>query len=251
MESQPMSSEAAAGIARKRCRNPRCRMKLPVPTDNEHHAFCTPGCHAGFYRARCLVCEDSMKRKREGQKLKSGHGRCAAEYRKFPRAYDYPRAENAKKGADSQIANESLGNPHEMGTFSGIAGKRPSHRALRAWTWHSDDLEHELRDAAGTLLARLESNAGRHRLTHPRTVPILSWGLAEAKRRAESMALAALPLDPKTAARIAKDNATPHPMGAPLSLSALPVVDSPPIAPAEPFEGDPLEIPHFLRRAAP
>src|SRR6516225_8949424 len=117
-------TDSAAGIGRKRCRNLRCRMKLPVPTDNEHHAFCTPGCHAGFYRARCLVCEDSMKRKREGQKLKSGHGRCAAEYRKFPRAYDYPRAENAEKGADSQIANESLGNPHEMGTFSGIAGKR-------------------------------------------------------------------------------------------------------------------------------
>jgi len=239
----------AAEITRKRCRNPRCRMKLPVPTDNEHHAFCTPGCHAGFYRARCLVCEDSMKRKREGQKLKSGHGRCAAEYRKFPRAYDYPRAENAEKGADSQIANESLGNPHEMGTFSGIAGDRPSHRALRSWAWHSDDLEHELRDAAGALLARLESNAGRHRLTYPRTRPILSWGnLVEAMHRAEAMALAALPLDPATAARVKRDNAMPHPMGAPLSLEVLPVVDSPPIAPAEPFEGDPLEIPAFLRR---
>jgi len=166
-----------------------------------------------------------------------------------PRAYDYPRAENAKKGADSQIANESLGNPHEMGTFSGIAGDRPSHRALRSWAWHSDDLEHELRDAAGALLARLESNAGRHRLTYPRTRPILSWGnLVEAMHRAEAMALAALPLDPATAARVKRDNAMPHPMGAPLSLEVLPVVDSPPIAPAEPFEGDPLEIPAFLRR---
>ena len=242
-------TDSAAGIGRKRCRNLRCRMKLPVPTDNEHHAFCTPGCYAGFYRSRCLVCEESMRRKREGQKIKSGHHRCAAEYRKFPRAYDYPRAENAKKGADSQIANESLGNPHEIGTFSGIAGDRPSHRALRSWAWHSDDLEHELRDAAGALLARLESNAGRHRLTYPRTRPILSWGnLVEAMHRAEAMALAALPLDPATAARVKRDNAMPHPMGAPLSLEVLPVVDSPPIAPAEPFEGDPLEIPAFLRR---
>jgi hypothetical protein len=101
-------------------------------------------------------------------------------------------------------------------------------------------------------LARLESNAGRHRLTYPRTVPILSWAdLAEAKRRAESMALSALPLDPAVAARIKRDNAMPHPMGAPASLELLPAVDSPPIAPAEPFERDPLEIPRFLRRAAP
>jgi len=114
----------------------------------------------------------------------------------------------------------------------------------------TDDLEHELRDAAGTLLACLESNAGRHRLTYPRTRPILSCpDLVEAMHQAESMALSALPLDQQAAARIKRDNATPHPMGAPASLRPLPVVDSPPIAPSEPFEGDPLEIPEFLRRA--
>jgi hypothetical protein len=238
-------------------------MKLKAPTDNEHHAFCTPGCHAAFYRARCLVCEDPMKRKREGQKIKSGHSRCAAEYRKFPRAYDYPRAENAKKGADSQIANESFRNADKMAFESAIAdalgpefiplcGDPPSQRALRSWMWHVDGDECELRSADGMLLARLESNAGRHRLTYPRTFPILSWAdLVEAKHRAESVALAALPLDPATPARVKRDNAMPHPMGAPLSLEVLPVVDSPPIAPAEPFEGDPLEIPQFLRRTAP
>lgn len=123
---------------------------------------------------------------------------------------------------------------------------------MRAWAWHADGLEHELRDAAGTLLARLESNAGRHRLTYRRTRPIVSWPtLAEAKSYAESMALAGLPLDSQVAARIRRDNATPHPMGAPASLRLLPVVDdAPSIVPdAEPFQGDPLEIPDFLRRA--
>ena len=37
------------------------------------------------------------------------------------------------------------------------------------------------------------------------------------------------------------------PMGAPASKS-IALVDSPPIAPPEPFDGDPLEIPAFLRR---
>ena len=45
-------SETAPGITpqrwgelRHRCRNPRCRMKLPTPIDNLHRAFCTRGCY--------------------------------------------------------------------------------------------------------------------------------------------------------------------------------------------------------------
>ena len=44
------------------CRNTHCRAKLAAPVDNEHHAFCTSGCYAIFYRHRCLVCEDAMLR---------------------------------------------------------------------------------------------------------------------------------------------------------------------------------------------
>jgi hypothetical protein len=45
----------------------------------------------------------------------------------------------------------------------------------------------------------------------------MSWpDLDEARRRAGSLALCNLPLDPKLAARIARDNSTPHPMGPPL-----------------------------------
>jgi hypothetical protein len=181
---------------RYRCRNPRCRMKLPAPVENDHHAFCTPGCHASFYRSRCLVCEEPMRRKRERQRLKSGHRRCEAEYRKFPRVYDYPRDESAQTGGIGPLADESLAEAHFTRAFCRLEGERPRHRALRHWSWHSDECEHELRDADGTQLARIESNAGRHRLTRPRATPILSWpDLAEAKHHAESLALAAIPLE--------------------------------------------------------
>ena len=92
------------------------------------------------------------------------------------------------------ISNVSLAEAHFTGTFSGPIGERPHHRALRHWSWSSDECEHELRDADGALSARIESNAGRYRLTYPRAWPALSWPtFAEAKRRAESLALAATP----------------------------------------------------------
>ena len=70
------------------CRNPRCRSKLKVPVENEHHAFCTPGCHTSFYRSRCLVCEDQMRRKSDRQRFGSGHRTCQSEYRRFPHVYE-------------------------------------------------------------------------------------------------------------------------------------------------------------------
>jgi hypothetical protein len=243
------ATATAAAKTRHYCRNPRCRMKLPVPVENGHHAFCTPGCHTSFYRSRCLVCEDPMRRRREGQRIKSGHGKCSAEYRRFPRVYDLPQRSDVPMVG---ISNVSLAEAHFTGTFSGPIGERPHHRGLRHWSWSSDELEHEVRDAAGTLLARLESNAGRHRLTCPRTTPILSWSaLDEAKRHAESFALMAMPLaaaDPKLATRIERDNETPHPMGSPL--------DRPPLTsdaiwsdwrPTGNGAGVP-DIPDFLRR---
>jgi hypothetical protein len=255
---------------RHRCRNPRCKLKLPVPVENEP-AFCTPGCHASFCRSRCLVCEEPMRRKRERQRLKSGHRRCEAEYRKFPRVYDYPRDEPPQEGGIGPFADESLAEAHFTRGFSRLEGERPRHRALRLWSWHSDELEHELRDADGTLLARIESNGGRHRLTQPRTAPILSWSdLDQAKRRAESLALSNLPLDSRRAADIKRNSLAPNPMGPPLNrqLSQETVIASdwrPTGNAADVPEStgdfkiktnrggadylDPVDIPDFLRRA--
>jgi hypothetical protein len=193
-------------------------MKLPEPVENLHHAFCTPGCHTSFYRSRCLVCEEPMRRKSDHQRFGSGHKTCTQEYRRFPRVYDPPKRETVP---DPAFRGMGLRSAHSTGLKIGIEGERSRHTALRHWSWHSGDLELELRDADGVVLARLESNAGRHRLTHPRTTPILSWSdLDEAKHRAESIALTAMSLEavtPKLAAESKRTNETLHPMGPPLS----------------------------------
>jgi len=201
---------------RHRCRNPRCRMKLPEPTENLHHAFCTPGCHASFYRSRCLVCEEDMRRKSGRQRFGSGHKTCEQEYRRFPRVYDLPKRETLPDPISCTIDSRSA---DSTGLKIGI--ERPRHRALRHWAWHSGELELELRDADGTLLARLESNTGRHRLTRPRITPILSWpDLDEAKHRAESIALTAMSLEAvnsKLAAQTKRTKETFNPIGPPLN----------------------------------
>jgi hypothetical protein len=75
------------------CRNPRCRMKLSAPVENEHHAFCCRGCHAGFYRLRCRVCErplaaDPMTGARRTVEGRKYCGRkCAYTARSNPRTY--------------------------------------------------------------------------------------------------------------------------------------------------------------------
>ena len=171
--------------ARHFCRNPRCRMKLPAPVENLHKAFCTRGCHSSFYLSRCLVCEDRMIRKRSDQRFKSGHGKCKAEYQRFPHVYDF-------RGPSPTISNVSLANADS----TGLQTSPPRHRSLRHWRWTDEvDLELELHQA-GHLLAQLEHNRGRYRLTHPRTRPMLSWpDLDEAKHQAESFALMAMPRD--------------------------------------------------------
>jgi hypothetical protein len=77
------------GPPRHFCRNPRCRMKLPAPVDNHHRAFCCSGCHSSFYRSRCLVCEEPMRRKTERQMFGSGHAVCQAEYKRWQHVYNY------------------------------------------------------------------------------------------------------------------------------------------------------------------
>src|SRR5262245_20956264 len=131
---------------RHQCRY--CHTKLSEPTDNHRRAFCTRGCHSSFYRSRCLICEEPIRRKNEAQKLGSGHKVCAAEYRRFPGAYDYLGY------PPNPIVNDAGRNPHEMGT-------KTAHSAGRAWRWETDlDNEHQLL-AGGTLLARIRLGRGR------------------------------------------------------------------------------------------
>ena len=73
---------------RHRCRNQRCRSKLPEPVDNPHRAFCTRGCYESFYRTRCRVCETDLrktgKRGDANRRFCRPPGRCANECRKWP-----------------------------------------------------------------------------------------------------------------------------------------------------------------------
>jgi hypothetical protein len=199
------------------CRNVRCRSKLKAPVENEHHAFCTPGCHQSFYWSRCLVCEKVIRRKNEHQKFGSGHAVCRSEHRRFPHAYDYPPG--AKTALTPSVARVGGGCACAAGLKSGDRGDRPPFRCLADWCWGGDPGagDHSLYDADGLTLARIVlERDGRYHLRSPRTCPRMSWDdLDPAKRRAESLALASLPLDPKLAARVKRDNETPHPMGLP------------------------------------
>jgi hypothetical protein len=84
------------------CRNPRCRMKLAAPTENERCAFCTSGCHKAFHRKHCLVCERSFAGLDQGRSALVGvrpikhresrrfcSPKCSAAYRQNPRAYQF------------------------------------------------------------------------------------------------------------------------------------------------------------------
>ena len=64
--------------ARQLCRNPLCRSKLKEPVENPRSAFCARGCHASFYRRRCMACEQPMERRSENQLL-CGRRKCRTE----------------------------------------------------------------------------------------------------------------------------------------------------------------------------
>lgn len=103
--------------ARSRCRNLRCRTKLPVPTDNHHKAFCTPYCHTQFYQRRCLVCEKPLP---DGHRRQLCSARkCRLDYRNFRQAYVLEDTSQASVAENCQSDAKS---PCGTGTKTGIKG---------------------------------------------------------------------------------------------------------------------------------
>src|SRR6476620_2743210 len=153
---------------RHSCRH--CRTKLAEPTENLRRAFCSRGCFASFYRSRCRVCEAPIRRKNEQQKVCYGK-ECKAELRRFPAAYSWPQERAGYLPTpDARRASEALEK------WASKTASKPTHGCLREWSWTPEvNCELELRDWAGNLLALLEHNSGRYRLTYPRTFPVLSW----------------------------------------------------------------------------
>ena len=52
---QPHSPEIHTGFVRRRCRNPRCGVKLKRETDDARRAFCSCSCFRAFQKALCCL----------------------------------------------------------------------------------------------------------------------------------------------------------------------------------------------------
>jgi hypothetical protein len=201
---------------RYRCRNQRCRLKLPVPTENEHHAFCCRGCYESFHHSRCRVCEADLRK--QGRRGDAGRlycrppSQCAAEARKWPEKYAFP----ASPLPYPAFSATNVKSADSTGLKSAHEGDRPSPKCLSHWRWGGDpdSGDHSLYDSDGLTVARVVLEAdGRYRLRSPIAGPRQSWfDLDEAKRRVEAVALSAMPLDSKTAAAARRNNETPHPL---------------------------------------
>lgn len=97
---------------RQRCRNPRCRGKLKLPTYRPLDAFCCRGCFDQFYRSRCRVCERPITRKTERRQL-CGSRKCQSEFRAHRERFSSTRYSNptfVTNGADLhfQVAEEDV-----------------------------------------------------------------------------------------------------------------------------------------------
>ena len=93
------------------CRNPRCRQKLAQPVESPRKAFCSRGCHASFYRSRCLVCERELERGPANRKL-CKRASCKAELRRFSHVYTF---EGAPKPPSTENAQRPLRSPAKSG----------------------------------------------------------------------------------------------------------------------------------------
>jgi hypothetical protein len=71
-----------ANELRRRCRNPKCRMKLRAAVGSPREAFCCRGCYNTFYLHRCHVCECAIEQpKNGGQRLICKKARCRNAWR--------------------------------------------------------------------------------------------------------------------------------------------------------------------------
>jgi hypothetical protein len=97
---------------RHRCRNPKCGLKLKTPVENPRDAFCCKGCFVGFYRKRCLVCEDKLPPGPENREI-CRRSKCRAEVRKFPHLYRRSKYGERPLGSDGhQKCHQNRSSPH-------------------------------------------------------------------------------------------------------------------------------------------
>ncbi len=101
-------------------------MKLKPPVENEHHAFCTPGCYSQFYLKSCIVCENSLPAGSTARRLICKRAKCKSALRATPNRYkwppSYPTSQAALNGSESPI---------KSGLKTAHKGARPWHLVAR------------------------------------------------------------------------------------------------------------------------
>jgi hypothetical protein len=178
------------------------------PADNLRDALCNPGCRASFYRRHCFVCEREMERKTE-QQLLCGRPKCVGEFQRHRERFLGKWGEVPGKMVSP---SENPANTHHFWPD----------RQGRGWRWEADGEDDCLlyrRD--GSLAVHLNRQSNGWRVVHPRTTPeIVEPDLDAAKARAQTLALASLPMEGRFDARLAELVAT----GMDVEKTALKVV---------------------------
>jgi hypothetical protein len=185
-----------ANELRHYCRNINCRTKLPEPTANLRRAFCNRGCHAVFYRNRCLVCENELPPGRSDRKL-CRRPKCRREYRQNKVLFEPPKQKNGSGTARAHLALKTL---DKTGTFLwGLDG--------RAWRFEAGASKWWLCDREGRVAVVFQREGSRYVIIKPHSIPEQSAAtLEDAYRLAGNFALWTLPLDPDTASRVRAAN---------------------------------------------
>jgi hypothetical protein len=94
-------------------------MKLKVPVENPHRAFCTAGCYSSFNLKRCAVCEKAKPAGSTARRVLCRRPGCRSAYHQNRAIYSFP-------GVDTACAPNAVRNIDKTGTFSG-------HLDDRAW----------------------------------------------------------------------------------------------------------------------
>jgi hypothetical protein len=219
-------------------------LKLTEPADTARRAFCCRGCYEIFHARRCRVCERELAPGPTNRRT-CKRASCRAEYRRFKHLFAFA---GRKPGLGTRNVERPLRTSIKPGCF--WVGREGG-----GWRWEEfGDGTHWLFNRDGEVEVRLVPTDGLYAV---RVSPGLDYGylsLEEAKQCAISHALARLPLDKNTAARLAKANELPadlpqatEPCMARLSARQRGV---PRAVVTSSASGEELIIPIFLRRVA-
>lgn len=164
------------------CRNPRCKMKMPVPVESEHRAFCCRGCYEQFYAKHCRVCQVSLP-----PAAANAWNRKVCKKSKCRNALANNR--DAFTWVRPMLPDRSPERPSENPHFTGLS-KPP-----QSWVWAplSEDGDFELLTGRGRQLARVRREGDLWWVAYPRCHPEPPLeSLKAASRRALSLGAGAL-----------------------------------------------------------